>query len=459
VAESRRRARDAIGSFLSFDRNVLVMSFTGLLINFGAQVFQPFVPLYLQALNANIPEIGIVYVGLAVATNLVTIPGGILADKIGRKTVIVLGNAIGFGSFFVLLLINDWTEALLVLFLATLFSQLVQPAYSSTVAESVEVKNRSNAFGTFYVLVTIGLAFGSIVGGYLPNPGKFQLNIWVIAVVGIAAAFSRGLFLKETLPREARADRNAPAKRFFLVRLSRNIWLILLAWLLYNFFSGLGQPLYAIFATDQLQLSQSEFAVMIGVSYLASMFGAFGAGKVSRRFGVRNMMISTVVLAGMFLIPWIYAPNAFLAIILFAISGFFLQFFFVGNQTLMANVTQAEERSSVIGFITTVAGVGGIVAPYVGSQLWVIFNPKIPFLLSVLMAGLVAVPIALIHETGERLACPHCGRQLPKEASFCDDCGRPIRFKRCNSCGRILEELARFCDSCGRAQVKNSPSS
>jgi MFS family permease len=458
VAESPRRVRDAIGSFLSLDRNVLVMSITGLLINFGAQVFQPFFPLYLKALRADIPEIGIVYVGLAIATNLVTIPGGILADKVGRKNVIVLGNAIGFGLFFVLLMINDWVGALLVLFLATLFSQIVQPAYSSTVAESVDRKNRSSAFGTFYVLVTLGLAFGSIVGGYLPNPGKFQINILVVAAAGVAAAIGRGVFLKETLRRQGRTGQNTPAKRFFAIRLSRDIWLILLAWLLYNFFSGLGQPLYAIFATDQLHLSESEFAVMIGASYLASMLGAFGAGKVSRKLGVRKMMIFTVVLAGIILIPWIYSPNTFVAIAFFAISGFFLQFFFVGNQTLMANVTKAEERSSVIGFITTVAGIGAIIAPYIGSQLWVLFNPRVPFLLSVLLAGSVAVPLALIHKVERRLSCPHCGRQLPEEASFCDDCGKPIRFKKCGFCGRILEESARFCDSCGRGRLKENSS-
>lgn len=400
MGQGQRPRWSRIESFLSLQPNVLVISITGLLINFGAQAFQPFIPLYLESLKANIPEIGIVYVGMAIATNLVTIPGGIFADKIGRKNIIVIGNALGFGLFFALLGVSTWTAALLVLFVATIFANLVQPAVSSTVAESVKnIKDRSSAFGTLFVLIYLGLALGSMVGGFLPNPGRFELNILVMAVAGVVAAAARFLFLKETLPQGARVDGTTPGRRFFLIRLKRNVWLILAALLLFNFFSGLGQPLYAIFSTNQLKLSESEFAVMVGLGYLASMLGAFGAGRVSKRLGIRNMMIFAIILAGLLLIPWIYAPSSFFAIGVFAVSGFFAQFFFVGNQTLMANNTRAEERSSVIGFITTMAGLGAIVAPYIGSELWVLIDPKAPFLVSVLLAGVVAIPLALIRES------------------------------------------------------------
>ena len=98
------------------------------------------------------------------------------------------------------------------------------------------------------------------------------------------------------------------------------------------------------------------------------------------------------------MVPWIYAPSPVFAIVVYTVSGFFTQFFFIGNQTLMANATMAGERSSIIGFITTVAGLGGIVAPYVGSELWVRIDPKIPFLISAALAIVVAVPLALMQE-------------------------------------------------------------
>jgi MFS family permease len=119
----------------------------------------------------------------------------------------------------------------------------------------------------------------------------------------------------------------------------------------------------------------------------------------AKKFGVKVTMIASVLVEGFLIIPWVYSPNPSFAIGIFAISGFFSQFFFVGNQTLMANVTTAEERSSVIGFISMAAGLGSIVAPFIGSELWVLFNPRIPFLVSVVVAAAVVLPLALIQES------------------------------------------------------------
>jgi DHA1 family multidrug resistance protein-like MFS transporter len=385
-----------LGSFLSLERNVLVISATGLVANLGAQAFQPFVPLYLSSLSATVPQIGIIYVGIAIATNL-SIFGGILADRVGRKTVIVLGGLIGFGLFLGLLGVSSWIVASVVLFAGYFIATLVQPAVTSTIAESVESNDRGSAFGSFWFLAYLGLAIGSLIGGFLPNPGRFEFNIIVIGIAGMGVALVRLLFLKETLPAKARVDRTD--HRLFSGRLSRNVWLVMSAMLLFNFSSGLGLAIYPLFSTQQLQLSQGEFAVMIGLGSFASMVGAFGAGRVSKRLGVKRMMIFTVLLSGIVLIPWIYASNSIVAMAFFAVSGFFVQFYLVGSSALMANITTTKERASIIGLITTAAGLSTIAAPYIGSELWVLMNPRIPFLISVLFSGLVVIPLAVVSET------------------------------------------------------------
>ncbi len=442
-----------IGSFLSLERNVLVMGTTGLLINFGAQSFQTFIPLYLRTLQAGILDIGIVFVAVQLAATLVSIPGGMIADKLGRKTIIVLGNALGFGIYFALLGVTHWITALLILFAATIFATLVQPAYSSIVAESVSVEERGKAFGTFLFFVYLGLALGGVVGGLFSN----RVDILIVAFAGVVAAAVRLVFLKETLPRDIRANRIPRRKGFFISRMTKSVWILLFALFVFNFSSGLGQPLYAIFSTDILHLSKFQLGVMVGVGYLASMLGAFWTGQVSKRIGITNMMGMAVILASLLLVPWLYSPGPLLAIAIFAISGFFAQFFFVGNQALMANITRTEERGSVIGFITTIAGFGSIIGPYVGSQLWIVLDPRAPFLISSLLAVAVAAPLALVHESPVEATCPHCGRKLPEEARFCDMCGKLIVSKKCAACGRDLEEQARFCDICGRDQPAQVP--
>ena len=110
------------------------------------------------------------------------------------------------------------------------------------------------------------------------------------------------------------------------------------------------------------------------------------------------MMILAVLLSGVLLIPWVFASTPLLAIVAYAMSGFFAQFFLIGNQTLMANVTVPNQRGSIIGFITTVAGLSSIVAPYLGTQLWVLADPKVPFLISIVLSVFVAIPLLIVNE-------------------------------------------------------------
>lgn len=442
--------RNGVASFLSLERNVLTMSITGLLINLGMQSFQPFIPLYLRSLQADITQIGVVFVAIQLAATLVSIPGGILADKLGRKLVIVIGNGFGFGLYYLLLGASNWIMALVILFASTIFATLVQPAYSSIVAESVGMEERSRAFGSFLFFIYLGLAVGAVLGGFF----SFTVNILIVATAGVFAALIRLGLLRETLPRETRESQHEEQGKFFVAHLSRNVWLLLLALLVFNFSSALGQPLYAIFSTDILHLDKAELGVMVGVGYLASMFGAFLAGRVSRKLGVENMMAVSILLSSLLLIPWLYSPTAVLAIAIFSASGFFAQFFFVGNQALMANITKPRERASVIGLITTAAGFGGIVGPYVGTQLWLLLAPRTPFLISSLLAVAVVAPIALIREAPSEVKCPHCGRGLPPEPRFCDMCGKPFASKKCEACGRDLVVEAKFCDVCGIKQAE-----
>lgn len=47
------------------------------------------------------------------------------------------------------------------------------------------------------------------------------------------------------------------------------------------------------------------------------------------------------------------------------------------------------------------------------------------------------------------MSCDFCGREIPRDARFCDKCGNQTVNMRC-VCGRHLEMADKFCDTCGR---------
>ena len=52
-------------------------------------------------------------------------------------------------------------------------------------------------------------------------------------------------------------------------------------------------------------------------------------------------------------------------------------------------------------------------------------------------------------QSSDNIACPTCGKILPKTAKFCLECGSPI-VRKCPSCGNDLPAGAKFCLECGK---------
>lgn len=54
--------------------------------------------------------------------------------------------------------------------------------------------------------------------------------------------------------------------------------------------------------------------------------------------------------------------------------------------------------------------------------------------------------------------CPQCGEEMPKEASFCSRCGKPLAGgkRRCGACGTENQGDAKFCRQCGASLSRDA---
>lgn len=321
-----------------------------------------------------------------------------MADRFGRRAVMAAGNAVGFGFILALLAVATWQAALVVIFVFVCASFLAQPAYAASLAESTKAANKGGVFGTFFAFSFVGVAIGTLVGGYLPNPGHFELNIALAALVGVFAALVQALLMKETLPRETSSHKQ---RRLLSAKFSKYTWIVLLTTLVYYCASGMWSTLYAVFATERLGFSVSTFALMVAVGYVAAAIGAFVARRLSKRIGIRAMTMLSIMAAWPVIIPWIYVSDLVTSVVLFAAMYFLFAIDNVGLQVLMVNSAAENEKGKVVGLITTIAGLGSVAAPYVGSLLWVSVSPAFPLVASVAVGVASAFPLLLLPKLAE----------------------------------------------------------
>lgn len=140
------------------------------LVNRMASFVAIFLALYLrQEHGFNEAQAGWV-VGLWGLGSTVSAPiGGTLTDRIGRRTTMLLGLALGGLSVVAIALVADPVLLAVLSFLAGATQALFFPAANAAIADVVPPSDRSRAYGHVYWAVNLGLAFGYFVAGLVPS--------------------------------------------------------------------------------------------------------------------------------------------------------------------------------------------------------------------------------------------------------------------------------------------------
>ncbi|MGB4406813.1 MAG: MFS transporter [Sphaerochaeta sp.] len=174
--------------------------FVATIIN-GVGIFvYPFLALYLtRRLGYSALEAGTF---MTIASTLY-VPGSFigskLADKIGRKPVMVIAQLLMDGCF---ILCGFWEGSTLVPFfilLALFFDGAVDPAREALKTDVTTIEDRQVSFSLIYLGHNLGYAFGPIVAGYLfyANP---RWLFWGNALAGILSILLVLWRIKETKP-------------------------------------------------------------------------------------------------------------------------------------------------------------------------------------------------------------------------------------------------------------------
>jgi len=189
---------------------VLVLACGDLVASFGFSLFFPFLTIYLvQTLGASAAQAGLVVAAYSVFSVGSGIAGGWLADRIGRRPVLI--GSISCTAVLVLsmaMATEVWHVALVMLLLGCIDPAFV-PAARAAVADTVEEPRRPRAFGLLSVANAIGWIAGPVIGAGLSSFG-YPLLFGVSGVLVGTYSVIAFRWLPETRPRAARPMRDDP---------------------------------------------------------------------------------------------------------------------------------------------------------------------------------------------------------------------------------------------------------
>lgn len=156
----------------------------------GAYMRLPLVPLFAQGLGASTFQVGMINAGFMLAATLLSLPLGLVSDRLGRRRLILVGMAIsGLTSVFLLFAATPLQVGAIYLFSGVGLA-CFSPAMMSYVGDVSPVPFLGRAYGWYTSALYLGMAAGPGLGGAIAA-GGFRVAFLVSAVV-IAAGILAG---------------------------------------------------------------------------------------------------------------------------------------------------------------------------------------------------------------------------------------------------------------------------
>lgn len=387
---------------LGLNRNLAVMCGTIFTNVFFQNTWWPLLPLYYRQLGANEWELGIAFTCMMMARFVFGLAGGTLADRYGRKMLMVVPVFIAIPLYLVAAQASSWSTLLVLLVVINALMALTGPAFSALVAESTDEEQVAHAFSLTEFAVLSGVIGGPIAGAALVGPVGIPALVVLNAVMLTGGTLIRALGLRET-----RTHAALKARPQLRRALDGNVrWYILVNIFVMVSFSIPFGPYFAILARDVWHNSEPEINLLFAAGNAASMVGIL-LGRLSDRWGARRVFALGMLGFGISAMAWGLAPEWRWGLVPLLIAFGLSEAAFIATQKVQVEITSRETRSSVFGLINTVTGIFGGLGPSLGAWLIVVGGNPLPFIAAGAMGMLAVLAITPIQRGETRAPAGH----------------------------------------------------
>ncbi len=401
-------------------RNLAVLTVTQTATMFTAFLWWPYRSLFILELGATKELLGQLLMIETVSQIVFQLPGGILADRLGRRRIILLSRVIRLGSPLIYLFATHWIHVAPGLLLASA-GMLGLPAVNALIAESLPTEGRGSGFAAYRMVTMMPMIVTSLLGGILMDYfGVLQGVRYVLMASVLVALFSVLMcwrFLTETLEvaepqRTVREDepRLKGAIREF-GRMPRDVWILTAVGAISAFAMRSVWSFMVIYAVEEVGLTNTQWGLIGTVVSLISTVITVPGGMLADRIGRKPCIIVSRVLSSFSTLGFTFTGEFWQMVAVRALGGVASGFGGVmwgpqGGpvwQALVADITPPEERGRMMGMMGTIAGIVSTPASWAGGYMYENISPTLPFQTSFLldMAG-TAIFVALFKEHRER---------------------------------------------------------
>ena len=201
-----KKIQDIRQIYQDYPRQFWILTASRFIDQVGGALLFPFITLYItQKFDVGMTEVGVIFGLVAVFSVVGTILGGALADRFGRKGMVIFGLLASAFINMTLGLVNRIEWVYLGAPFIGLFANASGPAHGAMVADLLPEEKRAQGYGIMRVVFNLAFVIGPALGGLLAVRSYLLLFI-VDAVTSTITAIIVAVAIRESRPELAEGE-------------------------------------------------------------------------------------------------------------------------------------------------------------------------------------------------------------------------------------------------------------
>lgn len=369
----------------------------------------PVLPLFVKSMDAGTDVIGTIAAISPLAGILFSFPVGLLADRLGKKRLLIISASVFLLSPLLYLLVTDPWALIPIRFFHGIATAILGPVASAIILSEYK-ENKGEMLGIYSSTTLVGRTLAPMLGGAIISMFAGMAGGWNFRLVYVAAfilalpVFILSFLMLKDSPGESGVKKVTLADfGFSLLTFAKNGRLLgtalveMATYFTYGAFEtylplylqGKGLPPYQIGFIFSLQI--------LAIALTKPFFGRL-SDRIDRRF---QILAGIVVLGASFaLIPVVSGIIAATAIgIVFGIG---LSFSTVATSSYVADVAAGENLGASIGALSSIMDIGQSAGPFVIGAVIQATAMGMGFLVDFGLCLVCALIFALLNFAGKR---------------------------------------------------------
>ncbi|MCW4050289.1 MAG: MFS transporter [Candidatus Bathyarchaeota archaeon] len=358
--------------------------------SFAASYVSIFFAIYLKLLGLPLWQVGLVLTGGLLSSTLFNLIAGFLADKVGRRRVLVFFGLLTAASGLVFSLVSEPVVLVVVSVISTMGYRggygVAQMLERVILAQSCPDERRTRLYAVRSTLGSLASAAGSLFTGFL-----VVLQSWGVSEVGayrwMFAIFTALNLVVVVLYLFLSEDAEIKQEQVVQVSLSPETkrYVVLFSVLFsMDSFGGafMTQSLVAFWFFERFGLGMDFIGAIFSASSLLAAVSFMLAARISERIGLINTMVYSHLPASIMMAAIPYAPTMNVSLFLYLGRSLLSQMDVPTRQSYTMAIVKPEERSRVQGLINLPRSLTLAIGPSIAGYIMQFIGLSVPFLVA-----------------------------------------------------------------------------